>query len=50
MDKSGLPGKVYQGSVCVKSHISSGSKTAGQVAVIVGFQLTVSRKETGRFK
>ena len=38
MDKGGLPGKVYQGSVCVKSHISSGSKIVGQVAVIVGLQ------------
>lgn len=45
MDKGGLPGKVYQGSVCVKSHISSGSKIVGQVAVIVGLQLTASRKE-----
>ena len=45
MDKNGLPGKFYQGSVCVKSHISSGRNIAGQVAVIVGLQLTASRIE-----
>lgn len=50
MDKGGLPGKVYQGSVCVKSHISSGSKIAGQVAVIVELQLTVSRKEISNWQ
>lgn len=45
MDEGGLPGKVYQGSVSVKSHRSSRRKITGQFAIVVGLQLNVSRIE-----
>ena len=48
MDEGGLPGKVYQGSVSVKSHRSSGRKITGQVAIVVG--LNVSRIEISNWQ